>query len=436
MKKSSKKKIILTLAVIAACLVVFGFIYKKKKTFNPKDYTVAKVRIGDVTSSVSATGKLQAKTTVLVGTEVSGTIRKITVDYNSPVKKGEVLLKLDQELFRAQVAQARANLDNARAKLDEMESNRGMTKSGVQTSIDQAKAALDKTDADYKRDEILIKTGSVARSDLDAAREAYRNARAQYADANANTDKNLVLGAQIEEARAQVSQAKANLDTAETNLSKSIIKSPMAGVVIDKEVEVGQTVAASFATPNLLTIGDLSVMQVAVSIDEADVGRTKVGQKAEFTVDAFPYHVFRGILSKIYYSPVTTQNVVTYTGIIEVKNEEGLLRPGMTANITIITGQKKRVLLIPSSALRVRIPGMKAEVEKEKGGKRGKGGERHTVWVMRRDGPHPVRVKTGLTDLVNTEITSGLRAGETVITDYAGKGASGAAHGPHGFFRM
>ncbi len=430
MKKSSTKKIVIIIAVIAACLLVFGLIYKKKKTFNPKDYAVAKAHIGDVTASVSATGKLQAKTTVLVGTEVSGTIRKITVDYNSPVKKGEVLLKLDQELFRAQVDQARANLENAQAKLNEMESNRGMTKSGVQTSIDQAKATLDKTKADYRRDRILIKTGSVARSDLDTAREAYLNARSQYANAKANTDKNLVLDAQIAEAKAAVSQARASLETAETNLSKTVIISPMNGVVIDKQVEVGQTVAASFSTPNLLTIGDLSVMQVAISIDEADVGQAKVGQKVRFTVDAFPEHVFRGILSQIYYSPVTVSNVVTYTGIVEVKNKGGLLRPGMTANIKIITGQKKRVLLIPSSALRVRLPG-EAKTKKEKGGERG---DWHTVWVMQKDGPHPVRVKTGLTDLVNTEITSGLKAGEPVITDYFGKGE--AARGPHGFFRM
>ena len=428
MKKSSMKKIIIIVAVLAVCALVFGFIYKKKKTFNPKDYSVAKAHIGDVTASVSATGKLQAKTTVLVGTEVSGTIRKIMVDYNSPVKKGEVLLKLDQELFRAQVAQARANLENAQAKLTEMQSNRGMTKSGVQTSIDQAKATLDKTNADLRRDELLIKTGSVSRADLDAAREAYLNARAQYADAKANTDKNLVLGAQIAEAKASVSQAGANLQTAETNLSKTVIISPMDGVVIDKQVEVGQTVAASFATPNLLTIGDLSVMQVAVSIDEADVGRTKVGQKAEFTVDAFPNRVFKGTLSQIYYAPVTVSNVVTYTGIVEVKNRGGLLRPGMTANIKIITGEKKHVLLIPSSALRVRLGG--GETNKDKG--RGRG--LHTVWVMQKDGPHPVRVKTGLTDLVNTEITSGLKAGEPVITDYFGKGA--ANRGPHGFFRM
>ena len=431
MKNIGKKKIVLTLAVIAACLFVLGFIYKKKKTFNPTDYAVAKAHIGDVTASVSATGKLQAKTTVLVGTEVSGTIRKITVDYNSPVKKGEVLLKLDQELFRAQVDQARANLENAQAKLNEMESNRGMTKSGVQTSIDQAKAALDKTKADYRRDKILIKTGSVARSDLDAAREAYLNAQAQYADAKAGTDKNLVLNAQIAEAEATVSQARANLETAETNLSKSVITSPMNGVVIDKEVEVGQTVAASFSTPNLLTIGDLSVMQVAISIDEADVGQAKVGQEVHFTVDAFPYNVFKGTLSQIYYSPVTVSNVVTYTGIVEVKNRGEILRPGMTANIKIITGQKKHVLLIPSSALRVRLPGESAKAKKGKGGERG---DWHTIWVMQKDGPHPVRVKTGLTDLVNTEIISGLKAGEPVITDYFGKG--NAVRGPHGFFRM
>ena len=427
------KKIIAIAVVLAAIAGVLGFLYTRKKSFDPKDYAVEKAHAGDITSSVSATGTLQAKVTVLVGTEVSGTIRQIMVDHNYPVKKGEVLVKLDQELFQAQVDQARASLINAQAKLQEMEANRGMTSSGVVTSIDQAKANLVKAEADYKRDQILIKTGSTSQQELDTSRQTYTVDKSQYDEALAEKDKNAVLDAQIAEARASVNQAKANLQTAETNLSKTVITAPMDGVVIDRTVEVGQTVAASFSTPNLLTIGDLAVMQVAISIDEADVGQTKIGQKATFTVDAFPNHVFEGTLSQIYYAPVTVQNVVTYTGIVEVNNKKGLLRPGMTANVKIITGQKKNVLLIPMSALRVKLGSGK----EEKAGKgHGHGGQ--TVWVMQKDGPKPVQVTTGLTDFTNMEVLSGLKEGDPVVTDYLGaKGKPGGGGGhPGGGMRM
>jgi HlyD family secretion protein len=414
------KRIIIIAVVLAALAAVGGYLYTGNKSFDPKDYVVEKAHVGDITSSVSATGVLQAKVTVLVGTEVSGTIRKILVDHNYPVKKGEVLVKLDQELFKTQVDQARANVMNAKAKLQEMESNRGMTSSGVVTSIDQAKANLAKAEADYKRDQILIKTGSTSQQELDTTRQTYTVDKSQYEEALAEKDKNAVLDAQIAEARAAVDQAQANLQTAETNLSKTVITSPMDGVVIDRTVEVGQTVAASFSTPNLLTIGDLFIMQVAISIDEADVGQAKVGQKTTFTVDAFPDHIFKGTLSQIYYAPITVQNVVTYTGIIEIKNEKGLLRPGMTANIKIITGEKKGAILIPSSALRVKIPGAKDKKAGKDKGRRGK-----TIWVMQKDGPKAVQVVTGMTDLTNTEVVSGLKEGDPVVTDYIGQTKSG-----------
>ncbi len=167
------KKIIIIAVVIAALAAVAGYLYTGKKSLDPKDYVVEKAHVGDITSSVSATGKLQAKVTVLVGTEVSGTIRQIMVDYNYPVKKGQVLVKLDQELFKAQVDQARANLMNAQAKLREMESGRGMTRSGVLTSIDQKKATLDKADADFNRNRQLLQKGYIAQQDLDAMQETY-----------------------------------------------------------------------------------------------------------------------------------------------------------------------------------------------------------------------------------------------------------------------
>ncbi len=314
------------LILVVSLLVIAGggfYVYKTKASSEDGKYITQPVKKGDIVSSVSATGKLQAKVSVLVGTEVSGTIRQILTDYNCPVKKGQVLVKLDQELFQAQVDQARANLMNAQARLREMESGRGIQSSSVKTAIDEKKANMDKTEADFKRNQMLFDKGMISRSDLDTSRQAYLVAKAQHEQVVVEVAKNDVTDAQIAEARAAVKQSQASLRTAETNLSKTVIRSPMDGVVIDRTVEVGQTVAASFNTPNLLTIGDLSVMQVEVSIDEADVGQAKVGQKAHFTVDAFPDRVFEGTLAQVYYAPVTVQNVVTYTGIVEVANKDG-----------------------------------------------------------------------------------------------------------------
>jgi HlyD family secretion protein len=409
-----KKAVLLVLAV--AVLAGAGYyIYHKKTGQGKSEYVTEKAQVGDVTSSVSATGKLNPKVTVLVGTEVSGTVRRISVDYNSVVKKGQVLLALDQEIFRTQVDQARASLRNAESKHRELVAGREMNRSDVKTSIDQKKAALDKAEADYQRSQELFDRGMIARQDLDSAREAYLVSKSQSEQSLANTAKNNVTDAQIAEAKAMVDQARANLRTADTNLSKTVITAPMDGVVVDRNIEVGQTVAASFNTPTLLTIGELKMMQVEVSIDEADVGQVAVGQKARFTVDAFPDKVFMGKVSKIYYAPVTVQNVVTYTGIIDVENPEILLRPGMTANVKIITSQKKGVLLVPSAALRVKMGNAKKT-------KPAAGGGGRTVWVMKAGKPEPVKVTTGVTDFVNTEITSGLSAGDDVVVDVLGAG--------------
>lgn len=430
-----KKALILAVALLV--LAGGGFYaYKKKASSEDGKYITQPVKRGDIVSSVSATGKLQAKVSVLVGTEVSGTIRQILTDYNYPVKKGQVLVKLDQELFQAQADQARASLMNAQARLREMEAGRGIQSSSVKTAIDEKKANMDKAEADFKRNQTLFDKGVISRSDLDTSRQAYLVAKAQHEQVVVEVAKNEVTDAQIAEARAVVKQSQASLRTAETNLAKTVIRSPMDGVVIDRTVEVGQTVAASFSTPNLLTIGDLAVMQVAVSIDEADVGQAKVGQKARFTVDAFPDRVFEGTLAQIYYAPVTVQNVVTYTGIVEVANKDGSLRPGMTANVKIITSEKKDVLLVPNSALRVKVD----QAVKEKKSKAAGGGMK-TVWLLKDKKPQAVKIKPGVTDFSNTEVVSGLAEGDNVIVDTAGKpagasGSTGGGGGGRGMMRM
>ena len=433
MKKVAVWLLVLLVIGGAAVYIIFGRSHKG----DGKDMVTASAKVGDITSSVSATGKVNPKVSVLVGTEVSGTIREIKVDYNSPVKKGQLLLKLDQETFRTQVDQATANLQSAESRLRELVVARDMQLSGVKTAIDQKKAALDKAEADYGRSQKLFDKGMISRQDLDAAREVYLVNKSQYEQSVSETAKNAVTDAQICTGRATVAQARASLRSAQTNLSKTVITAPMDGVVIERNVEVGQTVAASFATPNLLTIGDLKTMQVDISIDEADVGEVKVGGKAEFTVDAFPNKVFTGTVSKIYYAPVIVQNVVTYNGVVDVQNPEGMLRPGMTANVRLITSEKKGVLLIPSSALRVKMGG---EGNKTQARKRPDGGK--TVWVMKDGKPSPVRVVTGVTDFVNTEVVEGLKEGDVVVVEapsQAGTGqprAQGAGGPPRGGLRF
>ena len=404
------KKTIIALLLFATVAGAAYLVYSRQSAAGKKGYVTKPVKAGDITSSISATGKLSPKVSVLVGTEVSGTIREVYVDYNSKVRKGQALVKLDQELFKTQAEQSEANLKNAQARLRELESGREMQRSGVKTSLDQKKAALDKATADYEREKALFGKGMVSKSDLDGMEELYLVARSQYEQATADSGRFGVIEAQIEQARASVKQAAASLATARTNLGKTVIKAPMDGVVIDKNVEVGQTVAASFSTPNLLQVGDLGLMEVEASIDEADVGQAAVGQKADFTVDAFPERVFHGVLSKIYYAPVTVQNVVTYTGVIDVGNPEGLLRPGMTANVKIITSEKNGVLLVPAAALRVKLD---IPLDKPKGGR--KGGR--TVWVLNDKKPVPAEVRLGVTDFTNTEVLSGLKEGDQVIVE-------------------
>ena len=405
----------LAVLILAISLLAGGgyYLYTWNKDKSGKSYETEEVRRGDLTSKVSATGKLGPKVSVLVGSEVSGTIRRIYVDNNSVVKKGQVLVRLDQEVINAQVEQARANVESAEARLRELESAREMNRSAVKTAIDETKSDAQKASADLERQKLLFNRGAIPRGDLDTAMNAEAVAMAKYRQALAAKGNYDVIEAQIDGAKAAVRQARAGLSTALTNLSKTVITAPMDGVVINRNVEAGQTVAASFSTPELLDIGDLSVMDVDVSIDEADVGSVAAGQAANFTVDAFPGRVFTGTLSKVYYAPVEVQNVVTYTGVVEVKNPDRALRPGMTANVEIVTSRKKDVLMAPNAALRVRMDPQEAKKIKPPEGKR-------TVWVMEGGKPGPVLIETGITDYVNTEVVSGLSEGDKVVVDVLG----------------
>lgn len=328
---------------------------------NRAEYRTDDVSRGDIREAVTATGIVNPVTTILVGTQVSGTIKDIFVDFNSPVKKGQIIARIDPRTFEAQVEQARANVARAEA---------------------QAKDA----ERTLARSRQLFSRNLIARSELDTA--------------ETNNDSNA----------AQLSQARAALRMAETNLQYTGILSPVDGVVISRNVDVGQTVAASFQTPTLFTIAqDLTKMQINTSVDEADIGKVKVGQEAEFSVDAFPDETFAGDVWQVRNAPTTVQNVVTYDVVVKVPNREKKLKPGMTANVSIITAEKKDVLRVPNAALRLKL----AEPGKASLPQKGQG-----VWVLEKGKPRRVPVTTGVSDGVLTEVLSGeLTESQQVIVE-------------------
>jgi HlyD family secretion protein len=330
-------------------------------------------------------------TTVLVGTQVSGTIKELYVDFNSPVKKGKLIARIDPALFEAQVNQAKANFLSAKANLE---------KAGA-TLVD-AKRSMD-------RNKELFSKNLVARSDLDTAETNYETANAS-----------------VSAAKSQVAQTEAALNLAETNLRYTKIVSPVDGIVISRNVDVGQTVAASFQTPTLFTIAqDLTKMQIDTSVDEADIGKVKVGQDVEFTVDAYPDITFKGKVWQVRNAPITVQNVVTYDVVIIVGNPELKLKPGMTANVSIIISTKKDVLKIPNAALRFK-PSEKGPAAPEK---KGPG-----VWILEKDKPKRIPISPGISDGNYTELATGkISEGQELIVESLTKPKSGQSSGPRMF---
>ena len=367
------KKIIL--AVIALILILIGTLLFFKKNDQVPQYTTQNTKRCDIRSTVSATGTVNAVTTVLVGTQVSGTIRQLYVDYNSTVKKGQLLAQIDPSSFEAQVAQASANLSLSRANLE------------------KSKVALRDTITTFERNKILYGKNFISRSDLDSSETSHLSALAQ-----------------IKASEAQVEQTHAALNLAQTNLRYTRILSPVHGTVISRNIDVGQTVAASFQTPTLFTIAqDLTKMQIDASIDEADIGRIKTGHPVTFMVDAYPELTFKGNVSEIRNAPTTVQNVVTYAVIVKVDNPDLKLKPGMTANVSIIIDDKKDVLCIPNSALRVKIQDKEITAAAPKG---------TGVWLLENKKPKRVPLSIGISDNQFTEVLSGnISESSTVIVE-------------------
>src|SRR5438477_1758255 len=376
-------KRIASLVVVAALvgIGVWGYFYAQSRG-NAAKYRTGRVERGPLTAAVSSTGNLNAVITVQVGSQVSGQIKELLVDFNSIVKRGQVIARIDPQIFEAQVNQARADLETAKAAV----LNQTATVEKARADLENARAALAqgkaqtaKSDAamvDAKRisdrNSELFRRELVAQADRDTAEANYDQATAQSQASRAN-EKALEAGIQaaqaqrraqeaaLKSARAQVDQKTAALAQAQANLDYTTVRAPVDGVVVSRAVDVGQTVAASLQAPTLFTIAqDLTKMQVETSVDEADLGRIKLEDRATFTVDAFSGQTFVGVVTQIRKAAQIVQNVVTYTVVISVDNPGGRLLPGMTANVKLVYAERPDVLKVPNAALRFRPAGADA----------------------------------------------------------------------------
>jgi HlyD family secretion protein len=373
--------------LLGAAMIVGFVIYWQLYRVVPPQYRLQTVENGDISQTVSANGTINPVTLVSVGTQVSGTVKKLYVDFNSKVKKGQILLELDDALLAAQQKQSHANVQSAEASLELATANEARMRS-------------------------LFAQDYVSRQELESAVQAKKSAQAQL----------------------QLAQATVEKDRA--NLAYSVIRSPVSGVVVDRAVDVGQTVAASLQTPTLFKIAqDLSRMQIDANFAEADIGSIRVGQTVRFTVDAFPNRNFQGVVNLIRLNPTTVSNVVTYDVVINVDNPEQILLPGMTAYVNIAVAERKDVLLIPNATLRFKpantdmqkpVANQKNDAQKSGGGD-SMGGKksRHDafsgkVYVLEKDELKPISVSLGITDNRNTEIVGGeLKAGDQVVVGEA-----------------
>jgi HlyD family secretion protein len=426
MKVKGRWLILAGLLAAAGLFAAFGL----NRSAQVQNFT-AKMERGEIDDVVEATGTINAVITVQVGSQVSGTIAKLNADFNSRVRKGDVVALIDPALFKGALLQATADLENARANLVAARAN-----------LEKAKAGLVQTKADYDRAVQLTKDGVMSEQQLDLAKSNYQAADATVGGAEAN----------ITQAQAQVSQKQAAVAVAQTNLDYTVIRSPIDGTVVARNVDVGQTVAASLQAPTIFTIAqDLKKMWVYAKTDESDVGNIKIGKPVTFKVDAFPKDTFHGVVSQVRMNATTVQSVVTYDTIIEFANPELKLFPGMTAYVTIPVDSVKNALKLPNTALRYKPPmtpeevlaiyklhgieGVERKVATEEPGGTGSGAQAAAaalnpprvpkadtavVWKLHADNSmEPVKVSLGITDHAYTEVRAlvkgELREGDEVI---------------------
>lgn len=480
--KNKRNWIIVIIALVA--VAIFAAFRQSGK--QQPQYFTAPVEKGDIRAVVDATGTINAVTTVQVGSQVSGTISRLNADFNSKVKKGQLIAEIDPTLFQGNLLQAQADLENARANL-----------AAAKANLEKAKSSAVQTKADYQRTLALSKEGVLSQQQLDLAR-----ANAESGDAQVTAGE-----AGVKQAAAQVSQRAAAVQVAQTNLDHAKIIAPIEGTVVNRSVDVGQTVAASLQAPTLFTIAqDLTEMQVYTKTDESDIGRIRPGQHVTFKVDAFPKETFDGTVSQVRMNATTVQNVVTYDTIIDFKNPDMKLFPGMTAYVTIPVATAREVLKIPNGALRFKpdmdpkdilalydkygistgrgnnqpsqqdnaansapsgdgtpvasgpaAPSAGAQGQGKSGGQAGAGrgrsnpdqpgggaaagggrrvsgggpGDSGIVWKLNADKSlQPIKVKPGITDATVTELVSGdVKEGDQLVTGSA-SGKSGASGAP------
>jgi HlyD family secretion protein len=407
----------IVIVMVAAAGIGGGWWFLSHKQDDAPEYQTAVIARGDLTSAVTATGTLNPVTNITVGSQISGIIQSLNADWNTRVKANQVVAQLDPATYKASVAQAEGDLANA-------------------------KATLELNEIQARRSTELFNNKLISESDYDTA------------------------VANLHQAQAMVQIKQAALDNARVNLSRCTIYSPVDGIVISRNVDVGQTVAASLSAPTLFVIAnDLAQMQIDANVAEADVGGVVEGQRVSFTVDAFPYRNFRGGVVQVRNSPTTVQNVVTYDAVISVNNDDLKLKPGMTANVSIIIADRTNVVKIPNAALRFRLPEAaggtnavggavrtNADAQRMSGGGMGNpAGERkprgernvRTVYVLPPEPavpdksaeikPKPVQIKIGITDGIATEVLEGLNEGDRVVTGLVPSSASQQAQSSNPF---
>lgn len=372
---------IIIVLILAAILAYFAFIKIIKKD---EGYITAPLKLSTITKVIEASGTINPVQTATVGSQVSGKITAVYVDYNSPVKKGQLLAEIDTSLFQASVDQQKANIRQARAQLMKLE------------------ATMNYDKLMYERYKNLFKKGYVSKAETDQWEATYK------ADL-----------ASIAAQKAQISEAEASYKTAESNLRYTKIISPVDGVIISKDVEVGETVASSFQTPELFSVAqDLTKMQIEANVSEADIGNVSVGQEADYTLDGYPDETFKGKVNQVRLSSTTTSNVVTYTVVISVDNKDLKLKPGMTANISIVTEKKENILTAVNPALKFTPVGKDVKYDSQ------------GIWILKDKKPFRIDIETGISDEAKTEIISDkLKEGDMVIIGKKGTNQTGTKNG-------
>ncbi len=476
--------IVLVLAILA--MVLQGI--RGNRGASAIEYFTVQVENGPLRNTVDATGTVQTVVTVQVGSQVSGLVEELYADFNSVVKRGQLLAKLDTRNYEAQLENAKANVEAVRARIRSSEADQKIQAANLlsaRANLEAARVNRDNLVAQFRRSEDLSKNRLISTNDYENAKASADSAQAQFEQSRAalaQVEAQLNSSqAQLDQVKAQLQQAVTEVDRAQLNLEYCSIYSPVDGVVISRDIDVGQTIAASYQAPTLFSIAnDLTHMQVNANVDEADIGNISEEADVRFTVDAYPDDTFKGQISEIRLNPQTVQNVVTYSVILSIDNSELKLKPGMTANITITVDQRDNVIQVPNSALRYTPEGMQREESKQEmpvvsgnineatadrtnqeaahielaPGQKWNPSDKirfilpkqashrtATVFVLNSQGqPEPRKLVAGITDGSATEVVSGdLKAGDLVITSDStqvveNSGQRSGGFGPFGRF--